>query len=175
MSADKEEPFLSRWSRRKLEGEKPAVGAKPVAVTAAPATGSPPLELPALDSLQGVASEYKEFLRPEVDESLRRAALKRLFSDPRFNAMDGLDVYIDDYSKPDPIPEAMMRTLEHARDLLADKEQQETPEKQEPSSDDAAAVASETAAPRIETEKDALPSTASSASSSPSSSPNDQT
>ena len=30
--------------------------------------------------------------------------MKKLFSDPHFNVMDGLDTYIDDYGKPDPIP-----------------------------------------------------------------------
>ena len=37
------------------------------------------------------------------------AALKKLFSDPHFNVMDGLDTYIDDYGKPDPIPPSMLR------------------------------------------------------------------
>jgi hypothetical protein len=31
--------------------------------------------------------------------------------------MDGLDVYIDDYSKPDPIPAAFLRALNQARGL----------------------------------------------------------
>jgi hypothetical protein len=43
-------------------------------------------------------------MKSEVDPALRRQALRTLFRDPRFNVMDGLDVYIDDYSKPDPIP-----------------------------------------------------------------------
>ena len=30
--------------------------------------------------------------------------MKKLFSDPHFNVMDGLDTYIDDYGKPDPLP-----------------------------------------------------------------------
>ena len=30
--------------------------------------------------------------------------MKKLFTDPHFNVMDGLDTYIDDYRKPDPIP-----------------------------------------------------------------------
>ena len=43
---------------------------------------------------------------PGVDASVKNAALKKLFADPHFNVMDGLDTYIDDYGKPDPIPEA---------------------------------------------------------------------
>ena len=76
-----------------------------------PAPASP---LPAIDSL-GIDSDFTAFMRPGVDESLKRGALKKLFSDPRFNVMDGLDVYIDDYSKPDPIDPAIVRTLAHAR------------------------------------------------------------
>jgi len=37
--------------------------------------------------------------------------MKKLFSDPRFNVMDGLDVYIDDYSIPDPLPLEMLKKL----------------------------------------------------------------
>ena len=57
-------------------------------------------------------------MRPEVDESLKRAALKKLFADPHFNVMDGLDVYIDDYSKPDPIPPDMLARLIQNRALF---------------------------------------------------------
>nr|MDQ2694228.1 DUF3306 domain-containing protein [Pseudomonadota bacterium] len=53
------------------------------------------------------------FLRPGVEEGLRRLALKKLFSDPHFNVMDGLDVYIDDYSRPSPIlPDILERLVE---------------------------------------------------------------
>lgn len=94
---------------------RPAHSAAPAGT---PGEGAAPPELPAIDSLRGLASDYRDFLRPEVDEETRRAALKRLFADPHFNRMDGLDVYIDDYSQPDPIPAAMLRTLEHAKDML---------------------------------------------------------
>ena len=76
---------------------------------------SPPAPaLPSLDSLC-IDSDFTGFMQPGVDESLKRGALKKLFSDPRFNVMDGLDVYIDDYSKPDPIDPAIVRTLAQAR------------------------------------------------------------
>jgi hypothetical protein len=116
-----EENFLKRWSRRKLEkaSEQPAAvpppadtpQQQPPAGAASGASHPAPAELPTIDSLQGLASDYKEFLNPQVDENLRRSALKKLFHDPHFNVMDGLDVYIDDYSKPDPIPESMLKDL----------------------------------------------------------------
>jgi hypothetical protein len=62
-------------------------------------------------------SDYAPFVRPGVDASVKNAALKRLFTDPHFNVMDGLDTYIDDYGKPDPIPPGMLRQLRQARSL----------------------------------------------------------
>lgn len=50
-------------------------------------------------------------MRPGVDEDTRRLAVKKLFEDPRYNVMDGLDVYIDDYSKPDPLPEGWLEKM----------------------------------------------------------------
>jgi len=144
---EQDEPFIARWSRLKIEAREarpesrqggtdskpnpPAQDPQQPASAGADAGDVPGKVLPAVDSLQGLASEYREFLRPEVDDSLRRAALKKLFSDPHFNAMDGLDVYIDDYGKPDPIPEAMLRSLEHAKGLIFDlKDEQGADEKQ---------------------------------------------
>ena len=59
-------------------------------------------------------SDYSRFVAPEVDGEVKNAALKKLFGDPRFNVMDGLDVYIDDYSKPDPLPASMLRQMAQA-------------------------------------------------------------
>lgn len=106
------EEFLSRWSRRKREVRE----APPASAPARPAADEAP-PLPALESLTP-DSDFSGFLHPKVDDKLRRAALKKLFSDPHFNVMDGLDVYIDDYSKDDPIPEAMMKELRQAQDII---------------------------------------------------------
>ena len=58
-------------------------------------------------------------MAPEV----KNAAMKKLFADPRFNVMDGLDIYIDDYSKPDPMPDSVLRKLASAKFLsLFDEE-----------------------------------------------------
>jgi hypothetical protein len=127
MSEGEGRTFVSRWSRRKVaarrgepEAEAPQQALAPVtaaAANAAPAEEKPAAALPDPETLKGLESEYGEFLKPGVDESLRRTALKRLFADPHFNVMDGLDVYIDDYSKPDPIPPAFLRAMNQARGL----------------------------------------------------------
>lgn len=67
--------------------------------------------LPTLDSLRGLESEYGDFLKPDVAEDTRRAALKKLFADPHFNQMDRLDVYIDDYNQFEPMSAAVAASL----------------------------------------------------------------
>ena len=137
---------LRRWSQRKLEaarteartpvqapppadvaaaGQTPAgmahnaiestVSASvPNSVSTLPAdAGLPPIESLTIDS------DFAPFFKPQVDESVKRAALKQLFRDPRFNIMDGLDTYIDDYTQPDPIPSAMLEELMQRRVFFA--------------------------------------------------------
>jgi hypothetical protein len=65
-------------------------------------------------------SDFGQFLRQEISEDIRRKAMKTLFADPQFNIMDGLDIYIDDYSISEPIPAAMLASLNQARGLLFD-------------------------------------------------------
>ncbi|TMH60590.1 MAG: DUF3306 domain-containing protein [Betaproteobacteria bacterium] len=107
---------LSRWSRRKLAAatEAPAAPASASLAVPAPASGAPvstaALELPPVESLT-FDSDFTAFLQPGVDDELKRAALKQLFRDPRFNIMDGLDTYIGDYTKADPIPPDIVADL----------------------------------------------------------------
>ena len=127
--------FLSRWSRRKSgtrSGEAAVEATTPVApvapVTGGPVTApaatsaadavpvSPPAEpapLPTLDDVARLthASDFSPYVARNVDAGVRNAAMKKLFSDPHFNVMDGLDTYIDDYGKPDPIPMSMLRLM----------------------------------------------------------------
>jgi hypothetical protein len=116
---DAGENFLSRWSRVKSEtreaAQAPAVPAAPPA--AQPKTDNAPPELPPIEKLT-IDSDFSGFFHPKVDEDLRRRALRKLFSDPHFNVMDGLDVYIDDYSKSEPIPAAMLASLKQAQRIL---------------------------------------------------------
>jgi hypothetical protein len=40
-----------------------------------------------------------------------------LFTDPHFNVMDGLDIYIDDYNKADPLPVGDLARMASAQAL----------------------------------------------------------
>lgn len=159
MNADDVENFLSRWSRRKLDKSPPVpkpdaasidqgvlpaqAGAEPSSLaTVEPAPGSPePAEpLPEVDSLTP-ESDFKPFMRPEVDPGIKQAALKQLFKDPHFNVMDGLDTYIEDFSKPDPIPDEMMKKMYQARELLFSPEEKAAADAADAAADAAATTA----------------------------------
>jgi hypothetical protein len=72
-------------------------------------------------------SDFKPFVARDVAPEVRNAAMRKLFTDPHYNVMDGLDTYIDDYAKPDPLPEAMLRQMASAKFLkLFDDEADET-------------------------------------------------
>ncbi len=81
-------------------------------------------------SMQDVAalhsgSDFAPFVTRAVAPEVRNAAMKKLFADPHFNVMDGLDTYIDDYSLPDPLPASMLRKMASAKfmKLFDDDEQ----------------------------------------------------
>lgn len=123
------EKFLSRWSRlkRAVASDTPATVQAPVAP--GPAV---PAELPSLDTLE-FSSDFTGFLQPQVEESMKRAAMKKLFHSGQFNTMDGLDVYIDDYNTFEPIPEEMLRQMQQARGLLfSGEEEKPSPQAFEP-------------------------------------------
>ena len=63
------------------------------------------------------ASDFSRFVKKDVSSDVRNAAVKKLFADPHFNVMDGLDIYIDDYSQTEPIPAAMMAKMVGAQFL----------------------------------------------------------
>lgn len=127
--ADERPGFLGRWARRKadaLQGkpldDEPAApeNTAPAAAAAVPATSAPtgpPEKLLSLDDVKRLTrdSDFKPFMAPNVGREVRNAAMKKLFTDPRYNLMDGLDTYIDDYSRPDPIPQAMLRQMAGAK------------------------------------------------------------
>ncbi len=62
-------------------------------------------------------SSYANFMARDVAPEVKNAAMKKLFTDPHFNVMDRLDIYIDDYGIPDPLPLAMLRQMTSAKFL----------------------------------------------------------
>lgn len=136
--------FLGRWSRRKQEARdgQPLELAPPVPVAVPVAVPDPlPVEVmepkpvaaeemapPTLDDVRALTleSDFSRFVGAEVSPEVRHVAMRKLFSDPHFNVMDGLDVYIDDYNKPDPLPLARLRQLASAKVLGLVQEAPET-------------------------------------------------
>ena len=128
--------FLGRWSRRKaglepegLDGAAPELKPK-VAPTTAPQdkktieSASTPVEEETLpptledaESIDRFAPDFSSFMKPNVDPAVQQVAMKKLFSDPHFNIMDRLDIYIDDYSIPDPIPMEMLKRMVQSESL----------------------------------------------------------
>jgi len=137
--AAEDDNFFSRWSRRKVQvrsGEplppeptSPEVRPLPTALApaggASIAAGQPPeptepaAPTPSLDDVAELTpeSDFKRFVGRGVSPEVRNAAVKKLFADPHFNVMDGLDIYIDDYSQPSPLSAAMMAKMVGAQFL----------------------------------------------------------
>jgi hypothetical protein len=137
--------FFSRWSRRKqgLETPEPVqpktdnspaavVGgqanlpshcAVPSAANAADTKAPDPAEqrppLPTLDDARALtpSSDFQPFMQQGVAADVRNTAVKKLFTDPHFNVMDGLDIYIGDYNTPDPLPPGMLQKMVGAQFL----------------------------------------------------------
>ena len=138
-----EEGFLRRWARMKASTEAVAEAPRTdaPAAPAAPAAPIPPAAAPAVqqsvapaDPVQPVLtiedaarltseSDFSAFVSQGVDKDVRRLALKKLFSDPRFNVPDRLDMYMDDYNQPSPVSATMLAALQHARSALRSPEE----------------------------------------------------
>ena len=135
--AANDDGFLSRWAKRKEQVRSgqavapepvltplPEVVALPVVPVAesAPVVEAEPALAEPLPTMADVAlltreSDYSRFVAAGTDLGVKQAAMKKLFADPHFNLMDGLDTYIDDYGKPDPIPLSMLRQMNQSKIL----------------------------------------------------------
>jgi hypothetical protein len=113
--AQEKEPFLERWSR--LKQERPEEKEEKKALAPAP-------QLPPVESLAPGSEEFKSFMHPQVEDALRRAALKKLFSDAHFNVPDPFEPYSGDWSVAEPIPQEMLKQLAHAKEVLFGEEEE---------------------------------------------------
>ena len=112
--------FLGRWSKRKSSKEEVSPENKVETSNEASQTlpdegireaAPPPATLEDVAKIDRLDPDFSAFMKPDVDPVVQQAALKKMFTDPHFNIMDGLDIYIDDYSKPDPLPPGMLERM----------------------------------------------------------------
>lgn len=90
-----------------------------------------PAPAPTLEDVKALNadSNFAPFVSRNVAPDVRNAAMKKLFTDPHYNVMDGLDIYIDDYSLADPLPAAVLRQMTSAKFLnLFDETPTATPD-----------------------------------------------
>jgi hypothetical protein len=115
--AEDKEVFLSRWSRLKKEQRSSeAAAAAPAAPVPAPADEAAP-DLPPVEQLTP-ESNFAPFMHPKVADSLRRTALKKLFSDPRYNVIDKFEAYSDDYTVAATTTPEMLEKAKRLHDRL---------------------------------------------------------
>ncbi|CAH1550405.1 DUF3306 domain-containing protein [Vibrio rotiferianus] len=140
--------FFSRWSKRKLEEtttepsdakvvesvestEPETAHAQQELSTEAEASAA---EAPAKETeAQDTSSEttnpeemsVAQLLVSEVSESVKKAALRKMFLSEEFNVRDGLDDYDDDYSNLKSLSEGVAETL---RDWVKEKTEEESAE-----------------------------------------------
>lgn len=143
--ADDDTPagFLSRWSKRKadvregravvdaadaLAAQRASIGG--VDVVNKPAQDIANQPVPTMEDVQHLNAEsnFASFMSSKVAPEVKNAAMKKLFADPHFNVMDGLDIYIDDYGQPDPLPAGMLEQMTSidGLNLFHDKDKGET-------------------------------------------------
>jgi hypothetical protein len=125
--------FLSRWSQRKLEeqseqqtepevstveGEQAELSvAEDDVVREAPTDSLEPETKgktkteTTVDSEQGELSISQLLANTEVDKAVKKAALRKLFMQPEFNVVDGLNDYDHDYSAVKPLATEVAETL----------------------------------------------------------------
>lgn len=130
------EGFASRWARVKRERAAGVADPSPIAENSTDQALNVPTAqtegnasdadavvqaLPPVETLTP-ESDYAAFMQPKVPDALKRQALKQLFRDPHFNQMDGLDVYIDDYSVSTPIPQEWYQDMPSWQAILNPKE-----------------------------------------------------
>ena len=138
---------LSRWSRLKRAAAEEqagpsAAGAESVVAVPTPEKGQDEVmsdgaintastsrkydELPPISAIS-LAEDFTPFMQSTVPQALKRQALKALFKEPHFNVMDGLDIYIGDYTVFEPISPEVMATLSSWKTIMNPPQQVVTP------------------------------------------------
>jgi len=127
--AERDEGFLSRWSRRKLESGEAEPGHE--TTDRAPTRNDDTADqepqrvltdedMPPLEEL-GEESDYSAFFSTGVSEKLRQAALRKLFRGAKFNVCDGLDDYAEDYTKFIPRDDVVSADMRYRMERALEK------------------------------------------------------
>lgn len=139
-SDDTEPGFLKRWSRRKAGDEAPDDRAWPDgepgggvadaderAARAAEEAGGGAAEqvktdddMPDLGSIDD-STDMSDFLSPGVSEGLRNQALRRLFRSPKFNVIDPLDDYNEDFRSFAALGDTITSDMRHRTEAEAER------------------------------------------------------
>ena len=114
-------------SARELDKQKSAKASAALAGTGSqqdqlPAAGgaaAPERVLPTLEDVKQLTpeSDFSSFVAQGVSPEVRNAAVKKLFADPRYSMIDGMDIYLEDYSLPSPLSAAMLAKMVSAKTL----------------------------------------------------------
>ncbi len=149
--------FFSRWSQRKLDGDKatdvelpepdkttdntqaseltqvskqePSLASKQVSADVSSESLDSSVDSPEGD---GESSSVAQLLVSEASESVKKAALRKLFLSEEFNVRDGLDDYDDDYSNLKSLGEGVADTLrDWVKETVEDSEPEVTQTQEE--------------------------------------------
>ncbi len=124
---EEREAFLRRWARRKAAANAEAVQtAEPDAQARQPASPPPSTEpapppktdadMPPLESINE-NSDVSDFFSSGVSDHLRQTALRRLFHLPKFNVVDGLDDYADDFTSFAALGDIITADMRHRLEM----------------------------------------------------------
>ena len=149
--------FFSRWSQRKLDGDKatdvelpepdkttdntqaseltqvskqePSLASEQVSADVSSESLDSSVDSPEGD---GESPSVAQLLVSEASESVKKAALRKLFLSEEFNVRDGLDDYDDDYSNLKSLGEGVADTLrDWVKETVEDSEPEVTQTQEE--------------------------------------------
>lgn len=136
------EPVAEALPKQVADASRPTPGMPPNSSTSAPlqagvvenrtdsgVSATPSLPLPPVESLTA-QSDFTPFMAKDVPAGLRNQAMKKLFTDPRYALIDQMDIYIADYTQPDPIPVEMLRMMHQSKMLKLFDEEEEQEQKE---------------------------------------------
>ncbi len=140
--AERDDDFLSRWSRRKgdaktarLEVEPSGSDPMPGETDAAQESQVPDeaeivAQLPDIESLDK-ESDFSVFMKQGVPAALRRRALRKLWTvNPVFSFLDGMNEYDEDYTMAASITEGVKTVYQVGKGMVREEEE-EKPESEE--------------------------------------------